>query len=202
VKNRITSIVLTGALGLGGVATGVVLAPAMASAATGDSTATTTVSDRLTKIKEVLSGLVSDGTINQAQADKVATTLDAALPRGGGHHGGGPGGGRGGGRNLETAASALGTTVAELRTALEGGKSLADVASSKGVSKATLTAKLVEAAKARLAEKVTAGDLTQAQADARVADLTTRVTAEVERKGLPARPEGRKHAESSSTTTS
>jgi polyhydroxyalkanoate synthesis regulator phasin len=198
VKNRITSIVLTGALGLGGVATGVVLAPAMASAATGDSTATTAVSDRLTKIKEVLSGLVSDGTINQAQADKVATTLDAALPRGGGHHGGG----RGGGRNLETAASALGTTVAELRTALEGGKSLADVASSKGVSKATLTAKLVEAAKARLAEKVTAGDLTQAQADARVADLTTRVTAEVERKGLPARPEGRKHAESSSTTTS
>lgn len=197
-KNRITSIVLTGALGLGGVATGVVLAPAMASAATGDSTATTAVSDRLTKIKEVLSGLVSDGTINQAQADKVATTLDAALPRGGGHHGGG----RGGGRNLETAASALGTTVAELRTALEGGKSLADVASSKGVSKATLTAKLVEAAKARLAEKVTAGDLTQAQADARVADLTTRVTAEVERKGLPARPEGRKHAESSSTTTS
>ncbi len=184
-SSKTGKVVLATVLGLGGLTTGLVVAPAVAVAATDESTAAAAVGDRLTRIKEALSGLVTDGTITQAQADRVATTLDERLPRRG--PGGGPHGHRGhsGIRALETAATTLGTTVDELRTALRGGQSLADVAQSKGVSKATLVGALVDAAKKHLAEDVAAGRLTQAQADARAADLTARVTEQVDRKGLP-----------------
>lgn len=183
-KHRATSIFLSSALGLGGLMTGVVLAPAVAVAATEEGTSTAdAVSDRVSRIAEALSGLVGDGTITQQQADAVATTLADTLPRGG-HGPGGPGGGR----HLEAAAEALGTTAEELRTALEGGRSLADVAAEKGMSTDALVEALVEAAKAHLAEHVADGSLTQEQADARAAELTERITDLVEREGLPARP--------------
>ena len=184
-SSKTGKVVLATVLGLGGLTTGVVVGPAVAVAATDESTAAAAVGDRLTRIKEALSGLVTDGTITQAQADRVATTLDERLPRRG--PGGGPPGprGHGGIRGLETAAPPLGPTVEELRTALQGGQSLADVAQSKGVSKDTLVGALVDAAKKHLAEDVAAGRVTQAEADARAADLTARVTEQVDRKGLP-----------------
>ena len=117
-RQRVTSIVLASALGLGGVVAGVVLAPVAATAAT---SGTVAVGDRLDRIKDALAGLVSDGSITQEQADEVATTLDEALPqgRGGGH---GPGAATGGGlRGLDTAATTLGVTEDELRAALQGG---------------------------------------------------------------------------------
>ena len=190
-RNKTSNVVLAALLGLGGLGTGVVVAPAIAAAATSESTTTAAVGDRLSRIKDALGGLVTDGTITQGQADKVASTLDEALPRRGpgGHHGG-PGrhrGGPGGGRHLDTAATALGTSVEELRAALEKGQSLTGVAESKGVSKETLINALVEAEKQNLAEKVTEGDITQAEADKRSAEFTGKVTARVEREGRPSR---------------
>jgi len=190
VKKRATSLVLATALGLGGVTAGLVAAPALAAAATGESTVAAAVNERVNRLTSALSSLVSDGTLTQAQADKVATTLAQTLPgRGDGHGRGGPGGPGGGPRGLDAAATALDTTVQELRTALRDGESLASIAEDQGVSKATLIAELVEAAEAHLAEHVADRSLTRAQADERKAELTERITALVEREGLPTPPD-------------
>lgn len=187
-------VVLVAALGLGGVTAGLVVAPALAVGATDQSSATAGVGNRITKIQSALSGLVSDGTLTQTQADRVATTLNEKLPargpRGPHGHRGRPGGVRG----LQTAATTLGMTVEELRTALQGGQSLADVAQSKGVSRDRLVGALVDAASKHLAEHVAAGRLTQAQADARAAELAPRISEQVDRKGLPAKPHKRERA--------
>jgi hypothetical protein len=170
-SKRTSGLVLAGAVGLAGVGVGAAIGPVGASAATATTHA---VTDRVAAIKNALAGLVKDGTLTQAQADKVATTVDGALPEGGfGRHGGR------GGPDLDTAASVIGVTRDELRTALEGGKTLAQVAQSKNISQATLVDKLVAAEKTRIAAAVKAGRLTQAQADSMTADLTTRVTERV-----------------------
>lgn len=188
-RKKAGTLVLATSLGLGGLATGVVLAPAMATAATSETSATAAVSDRVSRIKDALAGLVTDKTLTQAQADKVATTLAEKLPRGGpGGHGGhgkhdgrghGPGG-RGLGAGLDAAATAIGITGAELRTQLAAGKTLAQVAEANGVAKADLVAALVKAAETRLAQAVTDGTLTQAEADERKATLTDRITEAVD----------------------
>jgi hypothetical protein len=177
-STRTSGLVLAAAVGLAGVGIGAAMGPVGASAATATTQA---VTDRVTAIKNALAGLVKDGTLTQAQADKVATTVDGALPRGGsggfGRHGGlGRHGGRG---DLDTAASVLGMTRDELRTALESGKTLAQVAQGKNISQATLIDKLVAAEKTRIAAEVKAGRLTQAQVDSLTADLTARVTERV-----------------------
>jgi hypothetical protein len=176
-KKRVASGVLVSAMGLGSVGS-LAISPSWAE------TATTATNDRVSRIASALKGLVSDGTITQAQADKVASTLAATLPDPG------PGGpGHGGGRMmLESAATILGMSVDDLRTALESGKSLVDVARTKGISRATLISRLVAAAEARLAQDVKDGRLTKAEANQRKAGLKARITEMVDRKGLPARP--------------
>lgn len=64
----------------------------------------------------------------------------------------GPGGRFGGGVDLEVAAETLGVTTDELRTQLEAGKSLANVAEAEGVDKQKLIDALVAAGEARLDE--------------------------------------------------
>ena len=197
-RKQMISIALVSGLGLG-VAS--VAWPGIASAA--DSTTTTVaggLADRVAGIKDALKGLVSNGTISQAQADKVASTLATTLPpMGRGGHGG-----PGGGLAPEAVAKALGITVDELRAGHEAGKTLAQLAAAKGISKADLISKLVAAAKAQLAADVTAGRLTQAQADARSSTLTARITEMVDRVGPPhgdrgPRPDASAPAASSST---
>ncbi len=167
-RTKLATYALAGALGLSGVAGAALVAPAVSYAATGDSTA---LDARVTSLREALTGLVSDGSITQAQADEVASTLAEARPEGFGR------GGHGGGRiDLAAAAEALGLTEDELRTQTQAGSTLADIAEAQGVAEADLVDALVEAAEARLAEAVTAGRLTQAQADARADDLETRIT--------------------------
>jgi hypothetical protein len=170
-STRRSGLVLAAVVGLAGVGVGAAIGPAGASAATATTQA---VGNRVTAIKNALAGLVKDGTLTQAQADKVATTVDGALPKGGfGRHGGR------GGLDLDTAASVIGVTRDELRTALDSGKTLAQVAQGKHISQATLVDKLVAAEKTRIAAAVKAGRLTQAQADSMTADLTARVTQRV-----------------------
>ncbi len=173
-RKKIATVVAGVALG----ASGMLLAgPALAAAGAPDAAAA--VTSRVDRVKQALTGLVTDGTLTQAQADKVATTLgNADLGGRGGHGPGGfgPGGGPGRGADLDAAAKALGVTAADLRTALQGGRTLAQVAADKRVPVATLVTALVDAEKAELAQAVKDGRLTQAQADQRGADLTARVT--------------------------
>jgi hypothetical protein len=131
--------------------------------------------DPTTRLQEVLQPLVDDGTITQEQADTVIAALAAARPFGGiggGHHG--PGG-----RvfiGLDVVATTLGVTADEVRTALHDGQSIADLAGSNGKTAQDVIDAIVADATTRINAKVTAGDLTQADADQHLADLTTRVT--------------------------
>lgn len=175
IRKRLVAAGVAGALGIAGIA---VAAPVMA--ATDD----TTAGGRVQALVDALAGLVSDGTLTQAQADAVATTLDEsdALRGPGGH---GPGGHGGAGVRLDAAADALGMTADELRTALQvEGTSLADVAEAQGVETQTLVDALVAAATEHLQELVASGELTQAEADERVADLPARVAEQVAQDGF------------------
>jgi len=150
------------------------------SSASGSATPSDAPADRpdpSTRIADALAPLVTDGTLTQAQADKVVETLKAAGPMGGGH---GPGrGGRGGGPGIDAAATALGMTEDELRTELQDGSTIAQVAEEKGVDLTTVTDAMLAAEKEHLAADVTAGKITQAQADERLAGAADRITARV-----------------------
>ena len=72
------------------------------------------------------------------------------------------GDGKGGGL-LQTAATFLGMSVSDLQAALKAGKSLADLATSKGKSVATSSPRSLAPAKKNLDQAVTDGKITQAQ---------------------------------------
>ena len=82
---------------------------------------------------------------------------------------------------LHLAAKYLGMTPKEIRTARQGGKSLAQIAASEGKSVDGLVAAIVAPAKARAAKAVSNGRLTQQRADELIARLTKRVEAFVQR---------------------
>jgi polyhydroxyalkanoate synthesis regulator phasin len=194
-KKSVVAAGLTAGL-IGGGAAGVILGSGGVSGA--QETATTTTApaagteegvrgdrpDPSAKLGETLAPLVADGTITQAQADKVVETLLAARPEGGpGGRGHGPGGGRFGG---EAAATALGITVDELRTALREGSTIAEVAQEKGIDVQVVIDAIVAERTEQIAAAVADGKLTQEQADERLADLEAKVTERVNQ----ALPEG------------
>lgn len=160
--------------------------PAIVATATDD--AAGAPAERGGRIAEVLAPLVADGTITQAQADAVVDALVAAMPERGDHDGPGHGGHRRGPR-LEAAATALGMTVEELRTELKGGATLAQVAEAQGVEVQVVIDALVDQAEAHLAEEVASGEHTQEEADAKLADITERIT-DMVNNGRPGRGEG------------
>lgn len=86
---------------------------------------------------------------------------------------------------IAVAATALGMTEAELRTELEAGNSIAQVAKAKGVALQTVIDALVAKQQAHIAEHVAEGKLTQAEADEKLANLEARVTEMVNKTGLP-----------------
>jgi hypothetical protein len=95
------------------------------------------------------------------------------------HGPGGRGFGHGaGGDELTAAAGYLGLTESALVTQLEAGKTLAQIAgATSGKTVAGLVDALVAAEKTEIAAAVTAGRLTQAQADQVIATLNDRFTA-------------------------
>jgi hypothetical protein len=138
--------------------------------------------------KSALDPLVTKGTITQAQEDAVLAALDAARPGhapGDGHGRGGPGFG-----NLDAAAKALGMTTDALRSALDGGKTIAAIAKDKGVDVAKVVDALVADVKAHLDAEVKDGELTQAQADELLANCRTRIQDFVDGKALAGGPGG------------
>lgn len=162
----------------------------------GDSEAPTDeerTAEHTARIAERLAGLVEDGTLTQAQADAVASTLAESMPGPGGGpggHGHGPGGMGGPGglggvlrEGLATAAETLGLEEDALRDRLVAGETLGEVADAEGVARDDLVGALVTRAEELLDEKVADGDLTQAEADEISADLTERITEGLDRSG-------------------
>jgi hypothetical protein len=96
-----------------------------------------------------------------------------------GHRGGGPGIHRFG--HFDAAATYLGMTEEELGTQLASGKSLAEVAKAKAKSVDGLVSALVADEKKELDAAVKAGRITQAQADAFLANAKQRFTDAVNR---------------------
>lgn len=137
-------------------------------------------------MKARVGAAVDDGRLTKEQGEALKKRIDAgelplfAGPGTGfrGHGGpGGPGFGRHGGfAGPDAAATYLGVTEDALHTALESGKSLADVAKEKGKSVDGLVSALVTASTKKIDAAVSAGRLTDAQAAAIKADLKSRVT--------------------------
>ena len=129
---------------------------------------------------------VADGRLTKEQgAELKARIASDDFPlfgppgMGGGHfgHHGGPG--------LDAAAKYLGLTEAKLRTELESGKTLAQVAKAQDKSVDGLIAALKADVKQRLDDAVKAGRLTQAQETRILADLDQRISDFVNGKLLP-----------------
>jgi AraC-like DNA-binding protein len=129
---------------------------------------------------------VEDGRLTKAEGDALKARINAGefplfgVPRGPGFgfkdFGLGPHGFRGPGHLLSTAADYLGLTQAQLRTQLDSGKTLAQIAKDRGKSVDGLVDKLLAAKKARLDEAVEDGRLTRAQADEIEAEMRKAVT--------------------------
>ena len=145
---------------------------------------------------QTLDEKVADGSITQERADAQRERIESGetffgIGGPGGRHGGGPGGQAGFGMqgSPEELAAFFGIDAATLRTEQQT-KSLATIASENGKSseelKAFLTARLNES----LAEAVTAGRITQAQADEKAAAFAAGIdekVAEVHAKGAGVR---------------
>ena len=123
---------------------------------------------------------VEAGRLTEAQGTSLKERIAAGEvplvgvgPGGRGGHGGPHGHGM---ASLDAAASFLGITETQLRSSLESGDSLADVAKAKGKSVDGLIAALVASAKERIAADVAAGRLTEAQEQDILSGLEQRVT--------------------------
>ena len=118
--------------------------------------------DKAAMLKARLQTLVDDGTLTSSQLDAVVAALEAARPMGGGHEGRGHGGQNHGGargekrqERLTTAAEAIGITAEELKTAIEGGQTIAQVAEANGKSVQSVIDALVAQATTDLTQRIT-----------------------------------------------
>ncbi len=159
-------VVATGAgvLGLTGFASAQIANNSPAAVASADST---TSADALSTLEASGSVSAASDDVNAQATDPTAETRRPSP--------------------IAEAAKALGMTEAELKTELQAGKSIADVAKAKNIDLDTVIAKLTTAFKAHLDEEVASGKHTQAEADAKLAEFKTRVTEMVNTAGLPMR---------------
>ena len=132
------------------------------------------LSDALKKaLEDRVDAAVAAGRITKAEGDAIKQRIESSdTPLFFGQ----PGFGHHFFRGLDTAASYLGTTVDALRTELESGKTLAQIAQAKGKSVDGLVQALYDAAKQRLDAAVSAGRLTQSQENSILADLKQHIT--------------------------
>lgn len=173
---------MAASLTIGGGAGAVLFAPNLVGAQTDGTEQTdegaTDESDRPERgafLEDALAPLVEDGTIDQGQADAVIAAIEEARPEGFGkgrharHHG----------RHvaMEGVTDLLGIDAAELRELLADGQTLAEIGEANGVSVDELVAAIVSELEERLASAVEDGDLTQEEADEKLAEATERATA-------------------------
>ena len=127
-------------------------------------------------VSQTLNDAVKKGDLTQKQADAIKSRLGgsqvcaAGIGDGIAHIGKEPGKGARishiGGASLAENAKALGISEQELRQNLQSGKTVKDIAASKGMDETAFRSKLVGVTKADLDKQVSAGNLTQKQEDA------------------------------------
>ena len=119
---------------------------------------------------------VEAGRLTDAQAAELKERIEAGeVPLVGVGPGLGHRGGHHGFVDFDAAATYIGVTEAELRTSLEEGETLAEIATANGKTAAGLVDALLGAAKADLGEKVESGRLTEAQRTSILAELESRL---------------------------
>lgn len=134
-------------------------------------------------ITAALDQQLKDGKLTQAQYDSAKANVTTwATEVVNDTFVGKPGGGRGGpvekSALLEDAdlAKLYGLTTAELKTALQSGKSLAELATEKNVALTSVTAQVAKTLTAALDKELADKTITQAQYDEKKAGLATEVT--------------------------
>ena len=124
---------------------------------------------------------VAAGNLTAAQATDLKARINSGevplVGLGGGHRSGPHGIGHG--TELAAAATYLGMTQAELRTAQDSGKTLAAIAKEKGKTVDGLVDAMVAAVTKDVNAAVTAGKLTDAQRDSILSNLEARITEHV-----------------------
>ena len=138
---------------------------------------------------DLVNQAVAAGRLTQEQANRMIQAIQSGQTPGGpgmGQRGQGPRGQQGPNQGQrgpgmpgpgQAVADMLGMTPQELRTEFQAGKSLAQIAEAKGVSRETLKAKILETQKARLDAAVAAGRMTAEQAQ----QHATRMSANIDR---------------------
>jgi hypothetical protein len=136
---------------------------------------------------EIVDEQLQAGRLTPEQAQRARDRINQGsygFPLGGRGGPGGPDRGVRGGVTLADAATVLGLTEDQLRTELQAGRTLAQIAQSRNISRDVLIQRLTDAANQRIDAAVAAGRLTAAQAAERKAGTRDRVTAAVDAPGL------------------
>jgi len=134
-----------------------------------------------TAIASVVDQAVKDGKLTQAQADQIKARSSNGFQNGFGFGERGDFGGVGANfandftQVFDTAASTIGITTAQLKTELQGGKSVTQVAQAHNVDVAKVKSAVLANVKTQLDQAVKDGKLTQAQADQANTMLTNRI---------------------------
>jgi uncharacterized protein YidB (DUF937 family) len=138
---------------------------------------------------------VTDGKLTQARADQMKTDLatrvkshveQAGMPAGrSGPRGGPAADGVNRPNDVAIAASTIGVSESDLRTALQNNQSIADVAKAHNVDEQKVIDAISAADTKAIDQAVTDGKLTQTQADQMKSNLPAHVKDEVERTGMP-----------------
>ena len=127
-----------------------------------------------TALKDRVDAAVAAGRLTKAQGDALKARIDSeGLPL---FPAGPPDHFRHDGPNLDAVATYLGLTEDQLRTELESGKTLVQVATAHGKTADGLVGTLVDAAGKKLDAAVAEGRLTRAEADSMLAGLKARIT--------------------------
>jgi hypothetical protein len=130
---------------------------------------------------DLINQAVAEGRLDQERANRMIQAIQSGQGPGGpgmGQPGQRPGQGQRGPAAPgpgQAVADLLGMTPQQLRTELQSGKSLAQIAEEKGVSRDTLKAKILETQKARLDAAVAAGRMTAEQAEQAAARMSANV---------------------------
>jgi 3-hydroxyacyl-CoA dehydrogenase len=126
----------------------------------------TLTGDIQTAETQTVNQAVSNGQLTQTQATKILSRISKGnfqLLGFGGHRNGGNKKGGGAFMTLKPLATTLGMTPQAVISALRGGQTVAALASAKGTTVAALQSAILSSVQTQLAQAVTNGKLTQAQ---------------------------------------